>query len=680
MKKLYSFLFLLPFTFYLSKGFAQPVSSPDLKCLDVIPTGDVTLTWAISADPGGTFISYHIYSSLSVSGPYSLVDTVIPRTKNFYTHIGANATASRVYYLIQTFSNAAPALSAAKDTFSTLFLTVTNTGGNALLNWNKISNLPIPTSSGWYKIYRQYAAIWMLRDSTQNLTYTDITDVCNNNNSLINYLIEISDNTGCASVSNVKGDTTFTDNTPPVLRPIDTVSVNAANLATISWFSSPSPDADSVIIYKWSPTWQRIASVKVPQTFYTYPVSNAGNVSEMFRIAFKDSCGNLSPQSIEHQTIYLTATFDVCLATASLSWNSYINMVSSVNQYQVFRSMNGSPFSMIATTTATNYTDTGISLGNIYCYYIRATNGTKTSSSNRVCDTLNVAQPPQFNYNRFATVVSAQSITITAYVDTSPDVSYYRLQRATGTNGNFSVVLPATSPVGNVISWTDISVNAAVNSYSYKWEAMNSCNHVILSSDTATTMLLTASVAANLDVTLSWSDYKSWSGNVDSYYVYRAVDGVWNPTSIGTIPFTASGGTYTDDVSPFMNSKGIFSYYVVAHEGNGNTYGFKDSSASNIAKVFEYPKIYMPNAFTPNGDNINDVFIPLIGFIEPSDYTFTIFDNTGTPAWSTNNPAEGWDGKKKGHPCPEGVYMYLVQSKASNGDDSKIAGTVSLIR
>ncbi|HEY4798467.1 MAG TPA: gliding motility-associated C-terminal domain-containing protein, partial [Bacteroidia bacterium] len=76
----------------------------------------------------------------------------------------------------------------------------------------------------------------------------------------------------------------------------------------------------------------------------------------------------------------------------------------------------------------------------------------------------------------------------------------------------------------------------------------------------------------------------------------------------------------------------------------------------------------------------NDVFLPVIGFIEPSDYSMMIFDNTGTLIMGTNIPTEGWDGTKHGHPCMEGVYMYLIQCKASNGNDSKLYGTVSLIR
>lgn len=678
----FPFLF---FTFSFSDCFGQQVLSPEVKCIAVNPAnGDVTLYWTIPSDPGLTFSNYQIYASTSAMGPYGLVGTVSNYTQGLFTHIGAGANTTRVYYLVQTESSGF-GLAAPQDTFSTIFLTLANVGGNAQLNWNKISIKPVSTSSGWYKIYREYPiGNWILRDSTQNLTYLDITDVCNTSNQLINYRIEVSDNTGCISTSNHAGTFLLNDNTPPLSAPVDTVSVNASNLATISWLHSPSADADSVYIYQGPGSggpWTRIGSVKVPQTSYINSGSNAGNISEWYRVAFKDSCGNISPLVTFHRTIYLNVNFDICASTASLIWNSYINMSPPITQYEIYRSVNAGAYALLGINAAndTTYTDHTISLGNNYCYMIRAINGSKTSSSNRACFNANVSQPPQYVYSRFATVISDKSVALTAHVDPAQGVKYYNLERATGNSSNFSVIktLPKT---GSTLSFIDNNVSATTEFYSYRWRAMDSCNNVIMSSNTSTTILLTATIAPNLEVTLSWNDYNAWLGTVDEYKVYRSIDGVWNPTPIGTVPYTSNGGTFTDDVSPYLTATGIFSYYVTAIEKNGNSFGFKDSSVSNVARVFQYPKIYVPNAFTPNGDAINDVFLPVIGFIKPGTYLFTVFDRTGTPIFNTTNPSEGWDGKKKGRPCPEGVYMYLIQCKASNGDDSKISGTISLIR
>jgi gliding motility-associated-like protein len=671
---------LLPSSFCLAQ-----VSSPAVKCLTVFPVnGNVTLTW-VTPSAGSGFLDYLIYSAPAAAGPYTLVGTVSTFIQTSFTDITAGANLARKFYKVQTEYNPGPVLSAPIDTFATIFLTVSG-ASIATLNWNKISLHPIATSTGWYRIYREYpTGNWVLRDSTKNLTYKDTIDVCNAANDSIFYRIEIDDNSGCTSFSNKAGKV-LTDLTPPVPGPLDTVSVDpATSKATISWIPSPSPDADSVVIYKGPGAlgpWNRIATVPVPVNSYTYAASLAANISEYYRIAFLDSCGNISPQGIYHRTIYLSVSFDICASTATLLWNKYVNWIPGVTQYEILKSVNAGPFSIIGTTipSDTNYTDSGLQLGTAYCYIIRATNGTRTSSSNKVCFTPGVTQPPLFTYERFATVKSNTSILLKAHVDMSSSVKFYRIQRATAPKGSFSVIMPVILPTGNTITHTDNGVITSSNSYIYKVEAMDSCQHVIMASNLDSTILLYATIEPNLDITLSWNDYGNFLGKVDHYEVYRAVDGVWGAAPVSTVAFTGSGGTYTDDVAPYLSSRGFFSYYVVAIEGSGDTFSFTDSSFSNVVKVNEYPKFYVPNTFTPNGDNLNDVFIPVIGFIDPDNYDMMVFDNTGTPCFETHNSLEGWDGKKRGHPCMEGVYMYLIKCKASNGDDSKISGTISLYR
>lgn len=660
---------------------SQSVPTPDVKCLSVLPNGDVIVTWATPAS--GAFVSYHIDTSSFAAGPFATYTTVTTYTTTTCIHAGAGANTKRMYYQVLSESSVAPIISAPKGVFSTILLSVTNPGnGTAVLNWNAVTSPAIPTSTGWYKVYREYpAGIWSQRDSTQSLSYADVIDICS---TVLNYRIGIEDNSGCTSFSNVAGGSVFTDITPPALPSLDTVSVDAAtDQAMISWDLSPSKDATGYVIYqKQGIPWNPIDTVPAPATFYQNLLSNAGNVSELYRIAVLDSCGNISPLGIFHNTIYLSVSFDICATTSDLIWNKYLNWTPGVSQYEIWKSVNAGVFTLIGTNPGsdTTYLDTGLILGTPYCYFIRATNGTKTSSSNRVCFSPNVTQPPAFIYNRFATVLSDKSIRLKAHIDVSAtSVKYYRIQRATG-SGSFTVIMPAILPTGSAITFTDNSVNTTTNSYVYKLDAMDSCAHVISSSNSDTTILLNASVASNLDISLSWNDYGSFNGKTGYYEIYRAIDGVWDPAPIGTYTYTGGGGTFTDDVAPYLNSKGNFSYYVLAVEETLNTYGFSDSSRSNIAKVELYPKFYVPNTFTPNGDNLNDIFLPIIGFIEQTNYSLMIFDNTGTPVFESLSPAEGWDGTKKGHRCQAGVYMYLIKCRATNGEDSKISGTVSLFR
>lgn len=674
-----TFFALISLFFTSLCGYTQPVASPDVKCINVALNGDVTLTWAIPPDPGGTFANYSIYvSTVSSLGPFSLAGVVNTYTQNSFTHTGTNANSQRVYYKVHTNYNPGPISSPATDTLSTIFLSVVNPGtGTAILNWNQI--FLDKKNEGFYKIYREHPlGTWTLRDSTKNLNYTDLIDFCNDS---ISYKIEVDDSMGCTSTSNIAGGK-FSDQTPPVNAPIDTVSVNGVGLAIITWKSSPSPDVDSVIIYhSLSPSgpWNPVLTVPATQTSAINPASKATTSTEYYRIAFKDSCSNLSAMGVIHKTIYLSHTFDICDTKVSLKWNKYINMNAPVIQYQILRSDNGSAFSLIATNsiTDTSYTDASLSFNHSYCYIIKAFNGSKSSSSNKICFNAGVSKPPAYHYNRFATVISSSRIDLKAYVDpSSTSVKYYNILKAVNGSPNFTTIATLPPVTGTVLTYTDSDVNTNSKSYVYKINAMDSCGHVIISSNSDTTILLGGNIGPNLTINLNWNQYASWLGKVDHYEIYRAVDGVWNSSPVGT----STTNTYSDDVSAYLNSLGQFSYKVVAIEGSGNTYGFSDSSKSNIIIIEEYPKIYVPNAFTPNNDNLNDVFIPVIGFIDPSTYTIIIFDRTGTPVFTSNDPLIGWDGTKRKHPCQEGVYIYLIQCKSPLGNDSKISGTVSLIR
>ena len=90
--------------------------------------------------------------------------------------------------------------------------------------------------------------------------------------------------------------------------------------------------------------------------------------------------------------------------------------------------------------------------------------------------------------------------------------------------------------------------------------------------------------------------------------------------------------------------------------------------------------VYFPNAFTPNGDGLNDNFHPMGPAL--SKFSLSIFDRWGQQIFTTDNQETGWDGTSKGKPCPSGVFSFIATYELSDspGNNSKISGTVTLIR
>jgi len=94
--------------------------------------------------------------------------------------------------------------------------------------------------------------------------------------------------------------------------------------------------------------------------------------------------------------------------------------------------------------------------------------------------------------------------------------------------------------------------------------------------------------------------------------------------------------------------------------------------------VFYY--LAMPNAFTPNGDGVNDLFrIP--ASVPVNILRFSVYNRTGIMVFTTANRSEGWDGRWNNKPQPAGTYVWFVQYKElRTGKTLTSKGTVGLIR
>ena len=73
------------------------------------------------------------------------------------------------------------------------------------------------------------------------------------------------------------------------------------------------------------------------------------------------------------------------------------------------------------------------------------------------------------------------------------------------------------------------------------------------------------------------------------------------------------------------------------------------------------PIIYMPNAFSPNGDGLNDTYMPVTEKESIPNYHILIYDRWGKLLFESKDIHTGWDGKQNNKACPKGTYVYRVQ-------------------
>jgi gliding motility-associated-like protein len=96
-------------------------------------------------------------------------------------------------------------------------------------------------------------------------------------------------------------------------------------------------------------------------------------------------------------------------------------------------------------------------------------------------------------------------------------------------------------------------------------------------------------------------------------------------------------------------------YTVVAENGCG-----KDTLMATIQFVSCACNLLLPNAFTPDGNGINDNFRPLHA-CQMTNYEMAIFDRTGNMVFHSSDPATGWDGKFRGDKVPSGNFVWMVR-------------------
>ncbi len=88
-------------------------------------------------------------------------------------------------------------------------------------------------------------------------------------------------------------------------------------------------------------------------------------------------------------------------------------------------------------------------------------------------------------------------------------------------------------------------------------------------------------------------------------------------------------------------------------------YGCSDTVYMPV-EITPLPSCNAPNAFSPNGDGVNDVFLPVLRDHEKSDYTLLIFDRGGQLVFQTKDRNQGWDGSVEGNEAKTDIFVWKI--------------------
>jgi len=161
-----------------------------------------------------------------------------------------------------------------------------------------------------------------------------------------------------------------------------------------------------------------------------------------------------------------------------------------------------------------------------------------------------------------------------------------------------------------------------------------------------------------------------------------------NPSNLGeTTPTYEWHFTKTNETDP----------YIVRYEEE-TTYEFTESGSTNVELYVSYGDgndaeliatisvsiaaslLEMPNAFSPNGDGVNDIYKAKDNHKSIIEFHAYIFNRWGQKIYDWTDINGGWDGTFHGKQVSDGVYYVLVKAKGADGREYKIKRDVNILR
>jgi gliding motility-associated-like protein len=653
------------------------IPATSINCIQTSPNGEVTISWNGSINVNNSFVEYQIYSAQN--GLITSISDI--NTTTFTSPSNGQAEDFSIVVSSGCYGNTLR----PSDTLSNIHLTLNNPGnGTAILQWNSPSIPALNGMNDYYHIYREYpAGTWNLYDSVPygSVAYIDTISICSVD---LSYQIVLPA-TPCDFTSNIVGDN-FEDLITPDIPNISSVTIDTAtNEVHITWNQNQQPDTYGYIIYELDAT-----GIVVPidtvwgitNTTYT-DVTNTTNSSVTYTVAAFDSCTTstlpitfqTSAKALLNTTAFLTSSLDICAKEITLSWVEYVGW-TGIDFYEIYGYKNGGPWITFGSTNSSSFS-ISVDEASSYCFVVKsvASDG-NYSFSNRSCSYVDLPGQPQFNYLQLATV-NGEDIQLTHYLDISGNISEVSIQRKDDT-GSF-VELDRVSALSNTIYFTDSDVDVQEQSYEYRVQIIDSCGQLGAISNIAKTILLTIQndEVAKINY-LNWNAYQEFNGAILGYNIYRGIDGLFESAPLAVV--AASQRFYEDDVNDVISS-GKICYSVEAIETT-NIFNFSELSRSNDACIVLPPIVYIPNSFSPNQDEFNNEFIPVISDFDPTVYEFIVYNRWGRQLFATNNPTVGWNGMVRGtdQMAANDTYLYTVTLIDGNGIEIFKRGHVNLIK
>jgi gliding motility-associated-like protein len=165
---------------------------------------------------------------------------------------------------------------------------------------------------------------------------------------------------------------------------------------------------------------------------------------------------------------------------------------------------------------------------------------------------------------------------------------------------------------------------------------------------------------------LSWENAVGCADDIEGYSIYYAPTStepmrLWRTLYDAENLTTLFNGMVENSPTSIAGCYAIAAFDSLNLWPDGNYYR-NESARSNIICIDNCPEYRLPNIFSPNGDNLNDVFEPF-PYRYVDKISLSVFNRWGEEVFHTEDPSIQWDGKHKesGKLCADGVYYYVIR-------------------
>jgi gliding motility-associated-like protein len=488
-----------------------------------------------------------------------------------------------------------------------------------------------------------------------------------------NYTISLEaiDTNGCyASITKDSFLTVIDDTIPPSIPLVRRATVENNSEVLLQYNANVEPDFDKYIIY--TTTNQYNVSNIIDTSMVEQNLNTLLNPYN-YTIAAIDLCLNLSALSEEHTTVELKAIGTV--NSVLLNWTPYHGFDTS-KVYEIWRKVpedNALTYLTTVNGDTLHYIDSSVLCNQQYYYRIKiietdSTLQTSWSDTAGATPIYNITLPIPENIR--ATVEDNRFVKLEWHFAKHNRVFTYHIYRSVDSGEVLLYKILSSSDTILI----DENVNVQEHSYNYTTYLVDACGGKSEASNIARSILLKVKMVKNdiltHDPKLNWNAYYLWESGVDHYSIYFL-----NDASKSFEQIAQNNNDYLEATHKYVNLiQNDYCYKTIAYKQGDSSI----ISESNLACVSTAPRMYAPNVFSINGDNLNDKFYVKGVFVET--FTLKIYNRWGQLVFETTDMNNGWDGTFEGEPCKSDVFVYLAEGIGRKGQRINHTGNVTLLR